>query len=233
MVEEVLTPENVSFRLINAKTDQPIMDLTDGTQISQASLPSSQLAIEVIPAEPVGSLKIQVTGPGLATSKNESTAPYASFGDNNGDFDGETFTVGTYTLVATPYSGRNATGIPGRPAQIQFQITNGNAWVVQSTSNKKSPKDSFVEFGLSDQEEGSLLIYPNPARGFVEVNLPLLKDQAYTLQVYDLYGREVFRLQGKGSITNAIPLNGQARGTYLLAVQTGGQRLIQKLLIED
>jgi PKD repeat protein len=233
MVEEVLTPENVSFRLIDAKTDQSIMDLTDGTQINQASLPSSQLAIEVIPAEPVGSFKIQVNGPGLATSKNESAAPYASFGDDNGDFDGKSFQLGTYTVVATPYSGRNATGIAGSPAQIQFQITGDNAWVAQSASDKKSPEDAFVEFGLSDREEGSLLVYPNPAQSYVEVNLPLLNDQPYTLQLYDLYGREVFRQQGAGSVTESIPLNGQPRGTYLVAVQTGGQRLVQKLLITD
>jgi hypothetical protein len=100
---------------------------------------------------------------------------------------------------------------------------------------KSSPvaKNTFSEPASSAMEEGRLLIYPNPARGRVEVNLPLLNGQPYTLQVYDLYGREVFRQQGAGSVAESILLQGQPRGTYLVAVQTGGQRLVQKLLIED
>ncbi len=234
VVEEVLSPDDIAFRLVDADTDQPIMDLTDGTQLSQASLPSSKLAIEVIPAEPVGSFNIQVTGPGLATSKNESVAPFASFGDDNGDFDGETLAVGTYTVVATPYSGPNATGISGSPAQIQFQInSDGNARVAQSKSDKQNASAIFTEFGLSDLDGGSLLVYPNPAQSYVEVNLPLLKDQTYILQLYDLYGREVFRQQGMGNVMESVQLDGQPAGTYLVAIQTQGRRMVKKLMVKQ
>ncbi|MEO0334468.1 MAG: T9SS type A sorting domain-containing protein, partial [Bacteroidota bacterium] len=100
---------------------------------------------------------------------------------------------------------------------------------------KSSPvaETTFSEPASVALEEGSLLIYPNPARDQVEVNLPLAQDQMYTLQLYDLYGREVFRQQGAGSVTESIPLQGQPRGTYLVAVQTGGQRLVQKLVIDN
>jgi PKD repeat protein len=352
------------FRLIDADTDQPFAEITQGTRIDTYRLPES-LAIEVIPSEVVGSFKIQVVGPGISTSKNESAAPYASFGDDNGDFDGRSFSKGVYTVRAIPYSGGNATGTRYTPTEISFSIATEETWIsigVDRTqaegeyadyrifANGEPPLESYynpefdeedylfeipakeietvmIEFyndlktetedrnlyvygGWIDYEnppyetrldpEGEnvvydrgpldgidvvpgtknmdvngtliftldwsdyarqapvavkksvgtetesfskdvlpaladeqLLIYPNPARGQVEVNLPLLEDQSYTLQVYDLYGREVFRQQGTGSVAESIPLQGQPRGTYLVAVQTGGQRLVQKLLIED
>ncbi len=371
------------FRLIDADTDQPFADITQGTEIETYRLPES-LAIEALVSEPVGSLRIEVTGPGVNTARNQSDAPYSSFGDSNGDFAGMPLGEGdisyegkAFTVKATPYSGRNATGTPGIPLEITFSIVeygtyvwiggitgpnvggeyshynfyvngefqfdgdsepidyddciicdykwtevpiseiesvmvefdndlqtatedrnlyissiglepgdgfhpeDGNYYtlsldplgegvlydrgaldgvdVVPGTNvmdvngfmifpvetsdlarygprvTKSSPvaKNTFSEPASSAMEEGRLLIYPNPARGRVEVNLPLLNGQPYTLQVYDLYGREVFRQQGAGSVAESILLQGQPRGTYLVAVQTGGQRLVQKLLIED
>jgi PKD repeat protein len=351
------------FRLVDAHTDLPFADITQGSVIDTYRLPES-LAIEALISESVGSLKIEVMGPGINTSRNQSDAPYASFGDASGDFKGMAFSEGVYTVKATPYSDRNATGEAGTPLEITFEIISepsflfigargtesagefphfnvlvngefvGDAvasdepgqefffsfdvparqietvaiqydndaegrslsvsllainegdplfeaifvtpfgssvvydrgpldgqevvpapdgemdvsgtlifmldWsdyarytpvaVKKSVGTKTEIFSEEVFFALADEQ---LLIYPNPARSYVEVSLPLLHDQVYTLQLYDLYGREVFRQQGAGSVTESIPLNSQPRGTYLVAVQTGGQRLVQKLLITE
>lgn len=353
----------VGFRLIDADTDQLFKDITQGSVVSTYKLPES-LAIEALVSETVGSLRIEVTGSGISTARNQSDAPYSSFGDAGGDFKGEPFDEGAYTVKAIPYSERNGKGIAGEPLEVAFEIVTTETYIILgvdktesegeladyrfyvngelqdgryqdpesggdaydvaisppeietlmiefyndlqtetedrnlnvfggsinfekppyfrffyegesvvydrgaldgidvvsdangfmdvngtliftldwsdyarfgSRVTKPSPvaETSFADPTSSELEEGSLLVYPNPARSQIEVSLPLLNDQPYTLQLYDLYGREVFRKQGTGSIAESIPLQGQPRGTYLVAVQTAGKRIVKKLLLDN
>ncbi|MEM8970029.1 MAG: carboxypeptidase-like regulatory domain-containing protein, partial [Bacteroidota bacterium] len=134
LLYEEVQPPGITFRLIDADTDQSIAGLTNGQSVPVPGLPRN-LAIEVLTTEPVGSFKIQVVGPGINNTKNESVAPYASFGDDNGDFLGRILEAGSYTVTATPYSGRNATGEAGTPAQLSFTL---------SEDDNQSPVASFT-----------------------------------------------------------------------------------------
>nr|WKN34589.1 PKD domain-containing protein [Tunicatimonas sp. TK19036] len=245
-VEEFITPNDISFRLIDAQTDQPIGDLTDGTKISSSEL-SESLAIEVLPNEPVGSFKIKVVGPGLFHIKNESAPPYASFGDDDGDFDGKMLAEGIYTVTATPYSGQNATGVPGTPSEISFEIMHQTSLLSgslvftpdvpanarQPVFSGKSVAKSLSQHNSTMPEDLILTVYPNPAHSYVEVDIPIPDDQEYTLQIYNMYGRLVISDKGYGQRQEALSLHDQPAGTYLIAVETGGRRVTSKLLLHD
>jgi N-acetylneuraminic acid mutarotase len=112
----------VSFSLMNADNDQVIKQLTPGEQIDLYSLPTRNLSVRANVNTPaVGSVLMSLTGKQLQT-QTESTAPYALFGDNNGDFIPWTPTIGTYTLTATPYTDPGGSGIAGNPLSLTFTV---------------------------------------------------------------------------------------------------------------
>ncbi|MDQ4139642.1 MAG: Ig-like domain-containing protein, partial [Bacteroidota bacterium] len=114
-----------SFTLINSSTKATIQTLTSGSTINLATLPTQNLNIRAntSPAT-VGSVVFVLSGT-QSRNQTESKGPYDLFGDNLP----WTPAVGTYTLVATPYSGTGGTGTAGTAKTITFTFTN-------STTNK-------------------------------------------------------------------------------------------------
>jgi hypothetical protein len=111
------------FTLIDADADVPIAGLDpipNGAVIQRASLPTTHLNVRVNtnPAA-VGSVRVKLDN---GTPRVESGAPYALFGDNNGNYNAGTIANGSHTLTATPYSAANATGTAGTPLTITFTI---------------------------------------------------------------------------------------------------------------
>ncbi len=72
----------------------------------------------------IHSVHLTLTGPqNYNYSRTENVAPYALFGDLNGNFFGNEIAVGTYELTATPYTGANRTGIKGPSEKVTFQVS--------------------------------------------------------------------------------------------------------------
>ncbi|QNF35502.1 Ig-like domain-containing protein [Adhaeribacter swui] len=114
----------ISFNLINANSDQPILNLTDGAVLNLATLPTRKLNIQAVTnPENVGSVVLQLSGR-VNRKKKENAAPYALYSENKGNYLAWTPPVGNYTLIATPYSGSNGTGISGTPLSINFSVIN-------------------------------------------------------------------------------------------------------------
>ncbi len=113
------------FTLIDAATDAPVAvfdPLTEASEINLADLASSQLNItaQTTPSM-VGSVVFTLSG-AEAQQQTENVAPYALFGDTNGDFNAWTPTAGAYTLTATAFSGMNGAGTTDGPLTINFTI---------------------------------------------------------------------------------------------------------------
>jgi predicted outer membrane repeat protein len=110
--------------LINADTDEPIQELTAGTQLNLSTLPTLNLNIQAI-TEPaaVGSVAFSLSGQ-QRYQVVEGVAPYALFGDNQGDYQRWTPNLGSYSLTATPYAGVNATGAIGTALTVAFTVVN-------------------------------------------------------------------------------------------------------------
>jgi len=97
-------PQGGKFVLVNSDTDLPEKDpLLDGDVIVLDDLFSNDLNIEYVPESGLGaiaSVLLEISGP-INDFKIEKVAPYALFGDSNGNFAGEPFPVGDYSISAT------------------------------------------------------------------------------------------------------------------------------------
>ncbi|RAJ99992.1 putative secreted protein (Por secretion system target) [Larkinella arboricola] len=112
------------FTLINAATDQEIRTLANNEVINLATLPTSNLNIRANTSPSlIGSVKMVLSGQQSRT-QTETGAPYALFGDSNGNYNNWTPTLGSYTLKGTPYTGSGATGTAGPVLTINFSVVN-------------------------------------------------------------------------------------------------------------
>src|SRR6185503_18837633 len=110
-----------SLTLINADTDQPVPGfvLANNAMIDLAK-DGRRLSVRANLDSAAGSVRFNYDG--NPNYKIENVVPYAIAGDaNNGsDYLPWTPSVGTHTLVVTPYSGGNATGTAGAGKTVTF-----------------------------------------------------------------------------------------------------------------
>ncbi|MEM8897476.1 MAG: kelch repeat-containing protein [Bacteroidota bacterium] len=114
--------------LVNADTDQDIMEITDGMTIYLGDI-QSEIAIRAQEENctfTVNSITLDLTGE-EDFYREESKAPWALFGDSNGNFSPWDAEVGSYNLKATPYSEKKAKGTVGEIKEVNFVVSNGNA----------------------------------------------------------------------------------------------------------
>jgi PT repeat len=115
-----------NLRLINAVTDLPILNLTNGTIINIAQQATSQFNIQATTAN--GTVRsVRFAYNGRANYRTESSAPFSFCGDGspNGNYNVcAVLTIGEHNVTATPYSGTGATGLVGKPVRVSFTIVN-------------------------------------------------------------------------------------------------------------
>ncbi len=112
-----------SFVLVDADADVDIQALTNGAVLNLATLPTRNLNIRAN-ANPAttGSVVFALSG-AQVQNQTESVLPYALFSDSGGNYNPWMPPVGSYTLLATPYSGSGGTGTPGAALSISFSVT--------------------------------------------------------------------------------------------------------------
>ncbi len=151
-----------SFTMVNSDNDT-FVDLnlfTIGSPnfINIGNLTFDNFSIQVNTSSEVESVRLELSGP-INSTRVESVLPYALFGDGNSnpvDFFGEPLTLGSYTLIVTPFSDNQAMGSQGAPVTLKFtffEITPG------STPNQSNLQTS----------NGITKVYPNPVQN--QVNL--------------------------------------------------------------
>ena len=113
--------EITGLELIDAVNDVSLGSLTNGMKINIDDLPVSNLTIEALATEDVGSVKFQLSGD-KSVSRIENTPPYSLFGHTNGNYSGENFTTGNYSLTVTPYSEDSENGEVGTALTVSFEI---------------------------------------------------------------------------------------------------------------
>jgi hypothetical protein len=117
-----LLAADTGFTLINADTDLPIGSITNGQTINLSELPTRSLNVAAGTMDAIGSVRFDFDS--QIGFRTENTAPYSLFGDQEGDFKAGSFALGSHTLVATPFSRRNAAGTPGTALSVTFTVTN-------------------------------------------------------------------------------------------------------------
>jgi N-acetylneuraminic acid mutarotase len=119
--------------LVNANTDQDIMEMTDGMVINFAVIGTNKLNIraETNPAT-VGSVVFGYDS--NAKFSTQTDKPYAFKGDNNGDYYSWTPTLGNHTVVATPYTQGSGKGTAGNALTINFTVVNSGTPVTPTAT---------------------------------------------------------------------------------------------------
>jgi hypothetical protein len=118
-------PVVTNLVLINAQTDQVVKTLQNGDEINLADFPPNQLSIRADVAGTLKSVRFRLDA--NSDFRTENVAPYVIFGDNSGDIAGGTFSVGPHQVVATPFTGSNATGTAGIEKSVTFNVVNNPA----------------------------------------------------------------------------------------------------------
>ncbi|MGV3561362.1 MAG: hypothetical protein ACO1O2_24600, partial [Larkinella arboricola] len=154
----------VSFSLMNADTDKEIKVISTGAVLNLATLPTRNLNIRVNTNPTlVGSVKMELTGRQTRT-QTETAAPYALFGDTDGNYKNWTPNTGSYTLKATPYTEAGGKGTAGKALTINFTVVSS---VINQATGVSSPSGALTAF---TDPEGDSLAYtvsglpPVPAR---------------------------------------------------------------------
>jgi hypothetical protein len=108
------------FALVDATTDQAIDELRKTLDYSysrrryRGSVATlSRLNIQAIFSSELASQSVLVTFDNPKRSYCEKRAPFAVFGDRNGNFVNATIPLGTHIVTATPYAQPNCAGPPG------------------------------------------------------------------------------------------------------------------------
>ena len=197
-----------SFALINSGSDLDILTLTNGLQISQAQVQGISLNIRAnaVPSV-VGSVFLTLSGP-VNASTTENVAPYALFGDTNGNYKGRTLPIGNYTMTATAYSGTNRGGIAGTTSSIQFSIVAAPVLVTGITT---TPSTSSLLAGNTVQVVATVL----PANASNKTVLWSTSDQ--TVATVNSNGLVTAESAGEATIT-ATTQDGNFFATTLVTV---------------
>lgn len=75
------------------------------------------------------------------------------------------------------------------------------------------------------------LIYPNPTKGLLKVDLPGLVDQNAIIRMYDSGGRKIMQMEVVSS-GNEIDLSSHPAGFYVMIIQIGQEKKEWKIIKE-
>ncbi|RDC62027.1 PKD domain-containing protein [Adhaeribacter pallidiroseus] len=120
----------IGFTLINATTKATIRTIENGSTLNLATLPTQNVNIRANTSPSlVGSVVFALSGT-QSRNQTETKAPYDLFGDNIN----WTPAVGSYSLVATPYSAAAGGGTAGTALTVSFNVVNNPNAVDQVAS---------------------------------------------------------------------------------------------------
>lgn len=121
-VAEPTTPSGTTLTLINAYTEQDVKELRNGDVIPLSEVGRFLDVRANIAGGNVTQVDFDLKGP-ITHRQTERVAPYALFGDIQGNFNGRYLVPGAYTIAVTPY----INGAKGVPLTISFTVTEGFA----------------------------------------------------------------------------------------------------------
>ncbi len=106
------------FMLVDSGADSDIQWVC-GQNLALADMPGN-VSFRTYGPE-VGSMRLSLSGP-VSNTRVENVTPYSLWGDNAGDFAGQSLATGEYTLTATAYSGSGGGGSELGSLTIDFVI---------------------------------------------------------------------------------------------------------------
>ena len=110
---------------------------------------------------------------------------------------------------------------------------NGKVYVQETDANGCSAYDSLainiLFVGVKETHENSILIYPNPTEGLLNINL-LGSFQGPMMQIFDLSGQVVLT-QRLGAINNRLDVSALTTGIYLITLSTETGTVTDRIVV--
>jgi hypothetical protein len=128
----------------------------------------------------------------------------------------------------------NDAPIPGATNQTYTATQSGEYYVVVTLNGCSSEPSEAVDIvvGIGENDANAFSIYPNPANGWVMCEFPRPAKGQYKIQLYDLHGKEIRRIDiPAGSKNFKIDLKGLKKGAYIVVAEAEGYTLIKKIII--
>ncbi|MEO1680478.1 MAG: hypothetical protein AAFU80_20220, partial [Pseudomonadota bacterium] len=118
-------PLTATIALYDADTGAFIEQISNSEQISVSVVDGAPYALVASPSDPdaVGSVVFSYDNGKQVFTQTENNPPYAVFGDNAGDFAGETFVPGAHSVSVRMYAGRDGNGTFLGETDIDFTVT--------------------------------------------------------------------------------------------------------------
>jgi beta-glucanase (GH16 family) len=118
----LMTATIYRFVLVNSDTGKDILTFNNGLTLNLATLPSRHLNVRADTSSDTGSVKFGYDA--NANYRIESNRPFALAADNGkGTYLAWTPSVGSHTIVGTPFSQQFAAGTAGGKFTIKFSVT--------------------------------------------------------------------------------------------------------------
>lgn len=200
---------SLTLNLIDAISNLNIGTLSNGASLSSSNSQNINIRANV-PSE-AQSVLFQLSGTQIET-RYENVAPYALFGDIDGDYLAANFSSGSYSLKVSAYSGTNGSGVLVASETFNFSVG--------SITNKTA------------------YAFPNPVQtdGKVSIHLPEGNGGNYEYSVSNAMGvlieNGTFNAgQSETDIDLELSNVGrQTKGVYYLSISKGGSNQIIPLL---
>ena len=119
--------------------------------------------------------------------------------------------------------------IPGETSQFFTPSQNGNYAVVVTDNGCADTSSCVAVIDLGDYEHKEVLIefYPNPVQDELSISANKL---IQTIVVIDLTGREVYRSEKVGKLTEKVDFNNMAHGMYYVQVEVDAGVITQTIM---
>ena len=158
-VQPCLGPEVTGFNLINADANSFMSALVDGAIISLADLTNNITVEATLCGFTADSVVLILSGDTLH-KKTEEFAPYALFGDVQGNFWPWPATAGNYTITAIPYATFNGQVVAATQMSINVTLTDNQPPTIQAIPNQYDNEWENVLLSVNASDpEGDLLGY--------------------------------------------------------------------------
>ena len=222
------------FVLVDASTDADLGALTDGGTVPVSGGGSYGIRAGVEDNATVGSVVLTLAGPGAEDvhTQTENIAPYSLYGDAQGAEHGRALAVGSYTLTATAYAARGASGAVLGTLSLSFQVPGPAALSVADARVEEGP-GATLDFAVTlDREAANTVTVAyatadgtatagqdytatsgtltfQPGERAKTVSVPVLEDdhdegsETLTLRLSNAQGATVADSEGTGTITNS------------------------------
>ena len=90
---------------------------------------------------------------------------------------------------------------------------------------------SKFNIGISENNDNSIQIYPNPTRGIFKVVPGRAGIGAMDITVQDLNGKVIMKRRCKGEKENQIDISTAPQGAYHIIIKTDTDLLVRKLVV--